>query len=114
VDLLLSSPIAKVSKQKAERIGQKERTRQKLLSAARALVEEGETLTIARAAERANIAEATAYRYYRNSRSLLRDALSIDWSALNDVLAALSILPSAADRACTRAAAGYLQPNGIR
>jgi AcrR family transcriptional regulator len=88
-----------VSKRKAERIGQKERTRQNLLSAARALVEEGETLTIARAAERANLAEATAYRYYRNPRSLLRDALSIDWSGLNDVLAALSILPSAADRA---------------
>jgi hypothetical protein len=48
-----------VSKRKAERIGQKERTRQNLLSAARALVEEGETLTIARAAERANLAEAT-------------------------------------------------------
>ena len=88
-----------VIKRRAERIGQKERTRQNLLSAARALVEEGETLTIARAAERANLAEATAYRYYRNPRSLLRDALSIDWSGLNDVLAALSILPSAADRA---------------
>ena len=59
-----------VIKRRAERIGQKERTRQNLLSAARALVEEGETLTIARAAERANLAEATAYRYYRNPRSV--------------------------------------------
>src|ERR1700730_1570430 len=76
-----------VSKRKAERIGQKERTRQKLFSAARSLVEEGETLTIARGAERANLAEATAYCYYRNPRSLLRDALSASSAELAGLLA---------------------------
>jgi hypothetical protein len=88
-----------VAKRSAERIGQKERTRQALLNAARALVGEGETLTIARAADRAHLAEATAYRYYRNPRSLLRDALAIDWVGLDDLLVALSLFPSAADRA---------------
>src|SRR5690242_9589545 len=91
--------IMNVSKRTAERVGQKERTRQKLLSAARALVEEGKTLTVARTAEKADLAEATAYRYYRNPRSLLRDALSIEWSSLDDLLAHLETLPNAADRA---------------
>ena len=88
-----------VGKRSAERTGQKERTRQKLLSAARALVEEGKTLTVATAAEKANLGEATAYRYYPNPRRLLRDALSIDWSGLDGIITHLGSLPSAADRA---------------
>ena len=82
-----------------ERVDQKRRTRHKLLAAARAIVEEGTTLTIAKAAERADVAEATAYRYYRNPRSLLRDALSIDWSGLDELLTDLGTLPDPADRA---------------
>ena len=88
-----------LGKRTTERIGQKERTRQQLLNAARTLVEEGKTLTVARAAERANLAEATAYRYYPNPRSLLRDALSIDWSELDAVLSYLGTLSRAPDRA---------------
>jgi len=83
----------------AERKEQKERTRQKLLRAARALVEDGKTLTVARAAEVAAVAEATAYRYYRNPRSLLRDALAVEWPGLDELLAELRAMPLAADRA---------------
>ena len=79
----------------AERKEQKERTRQKLLRAARALVEDGKTLTVARAAEAAAVAEATAYRYYRNPRSLLRDALAVDWPALDELIAELRAMPLA-------------------
>ena len=56
-------------------------------------------LTVARAAEKANVAEATAYRYYRNPRTLLRDALFIDWSGLDDLLTALVLIPRPVDRA---------------
>ena len=70
-----------------------------MLRAARGLVDEGQILTMASAAARAKVAEATVYRYYRNPRSLLRDALSIDWSGLDPLLAALHLLPNAADRA---------------
>ena len=83
----------------AERKEQKERTRQKLLQAARSLVEDGKTLTVARAAEVAAVAEATAYRYYRNPRSLLRDALAVEWPGLDELLTALRSMPRAADRA---------------
>jgi AcrR family transcriptional regulator len=88
-----------VSKHTGERTEQKERTRQKLLAAARLLVEEGTTLTVARAAEKAAVAEATAYRYYRNPRSLLRDALAVEWPNLDDLLTSLTAMPSPADRA---------------
>ena len=69
----------------ARRIKQKERTRQALMRAARALVEDGQELTMARAAERAEVAEAPAYRYYSTPRSLLRDALAIDGTGLDDL-----------------------------
>jgi AcrR family transcriptional regulator len=88
-----------VTGQGAERIKQKERTRQALMRAARALIEEGQELTIARAAERAEVAEATAYRYYSSPRSLLRDALAIDWTGLDELLATLRTIGDVADRA---------------
>jgi AcrR family transcriptional regulator len=88
-----------IGRRNTERVEQKERTRQKLLSAARTLVEEGKALTVARAAERADVGEATAYRYYKNPRSLLRDALSIDWSGLDNLIESLGTVPKVADRA---------------
>ena len=88
-----------VTRQGAERTKQKERTRQALMRAARELVEEGQELTISRAAERADVAEATAYRYYSSPRSLLRDALAIDWTGLDDVLATLRTIDDVAERA---------------
>jgi AcrR family transcriptional regulator len=79
------------------RANQKERTRQALLAATRALIEEGQAPTIARAAERALISEATAYRYYSDARDLLRDALQ--WPGMDGLLSELRATPAVAARA---------------
>ncbi len=53
------------------RIGQKRRTRNALVAAARELVAKGETPTVEAAAEAASISRTTAYRYFPNQRALL-------------------------------------------
>jgi AcrR family transcriptional regulator len=53
------------------RTGQKRRTRDALIAAARELVAQGETPTVERAAEAASISRTTAYRYFPNQRALL-------------------------------------------
>jgi AcrR family transcriptional regulator len=53
------------------RVGQKRRTRDALIAAARELVANGEAPTVERAAAAASIARATAYRYFPNQRALL-------------------------------------------
>lgn len=50
---------------------QKQRTRQALVHAARELVADGLDPSVEQAAERAGIARTTAYRYFKNQRSLL-------------------------------------------
>jgi AcrR family transcriptional regulator len=50
---------------------QKQRTRQALVDAARALVTSGTAPTVENAAERAGISRTTAYRYFSTQRSLL-------------------------------------------
>jgi AcrR family transcriptional regulator len=79
------------------RANQKERTRQALLAATRALLADGQTPTIARAAERALISEATAYRYYSDVRDLLRDALQ--WPGMDGLLSELRATPAVEARA---------------
>ena len=59
------------------RTNQKQRTRQDLLDAARALVEAGETPAINRVAKEASVSRATAYRYFPNTQSLLVE-MSLD------------------------------------
>ena len=53
------------------RVGQKRRTRDALVAAARELVAQGETPTVEAAAEAASISRTTAYRYFPNQRALL-------------------------------------------
>ena len=53
------------------RIGQKRRTRDALVAAARALVATGAMPTVEAAAESASISRTTAYRYFPNQRALL-------------------------------------------
>src|SRR6187551_182639 len=53
------------------RTGQKRRTRDALIAAARQLVAEGATPTVEAAAETASISRTTAYRYFPNQRTLL-------------------------------------------
>lgn len=81
------------------RVNQKERTRQALLAATRALLADGEAPTIARAAERALISEATAYRYYSDLPSLLRDALAVRWPELEGVLSDIRAIQGVGARA---------------
>jgi AcrR family transcriptional regulator len=57
------------------RVRQKERTRQDLLAAARALIAEGGAApTVEQAAARASVSRATAYRYFPTRRALLAAA----------------------------------------
>jgi AcrR family transcriptional regulator len=58
----------------AGRTHQKQRTRQALVAAAREMVTEGVTPTVDAAAARASISRTTAYRYFRNQRTLLLSA----------------------------------------
>lgn len=67
------------------RIHQKQRTREALLAAARALVAEGETPTVEMAAERARISRTTAYRYFPSQAALLAEA--------HPEIATVSLLP---------------------
>src|SRR5688572_26376738 len=53
------------------RLGQKQRTRQALIAAARDLLAEGATPTVEAAAAAASISRATAYRYFPNQHTLL-------------------------------------------
>ena len=54
-----------------ERVAQKLRTRQALLSAARELAAQGKAPTVAQAADAATVSRATAYRYFPTQESLL-------------------------------------------
>ena len=56
------------------RTGQKSRTRTALVTAARAMVANGQTPTVDRAAAAASVSRATAYRYFPNHGSLLAAA----------------------------------------
>lgn len=58
----------------APRIAQKNRTRAALLEAARALMAEGQEITLARVADAAQISRATIYRYFSDPGVLAADA----------------------------------------
>src|SRR3954447_16657053 len=60
-----------VSYEKTGRTRQKARTRNALVAAARQLLAAGTTPTVEQAADAAEIARATAYRYFPNQRALL-------------------------------------------
>jgi AcrR family transcriptional regulator len=70
------------------RIGQKLRTRDALVAAARALIQRGITPTVQAAAAEANISRTTAYRYFANQRHLL--------VAAHPLIAEHSLLPDEA------------------
>jgi AcrR family transcriptional regulator len=60
--------------EQAGRVHQKQRTREALVAAARALVAAGETPTVEQTAERARISRTTAYRYFPSQAALLAAA----------------------------------------
>ncbi len=58
-----------------ERVAQKQRTRQALLDAARALLDQGRQASVAEAADKAGISRATAYRYFSTPEALAQEAV---------------------------------------
>lgn len=63
----------------SERKSQKDRTREALLRGARLLIEDGQSVTVAKVAERVGVSRATAYRYFRDPAVLAAEAgLSIE------------------------------------
>ncbi|NUR60939.1 MAG: TetR family transcriptional regulator [Catenulispora sp.] len=59
------------------RTRQKQRTRDALLAAARALLSEGQTPTVEQTADAAGISRTTAYRYFPNQKTLLLAAAPV-------------------------------------
>jgi AcrR family transcriptional regulator len=68
------------------RFNQKQRTLSAIVAAARAMLERGETPTVAQAAAEARVSRTTAYRYFPNNESLIRDlSIDIDMQGIDDV-----------------------------
>lgn len=65
--------MSSTKKETRERLGQKLRTRATLLRAARELIGQGHTPTIAEAADAAMVSRATAYRYFTSQEELLAE-----------------------------------------
>jgi AcrR family transcriptional regulator len=82
------------------RVNQKQRTRQAIVDAAVALMDDGTTPTVAQAAEAALVSRTTAYRYFPTQDSLL---LEVALHAHVDDLEALVAEPVDADHAVERA-----------
>jgi AcrR family transcriptional regulator len=81
-----------ISQKKDPRANQKERTRDALVDAAKALARNGTALTVAEAAERARVSRATAYRYFPTQESLLLEVANISPAVkpVEDMLGELS------------------------
>src|SRR5271169_154033 len=69
------------------RSNQKERTRAAIVAAARAAVTSGGEVTMPEVARRALVSEATAYRYFPDLASLLREALAGVWESPEEAMA---------------------------
>ena len=72
----------------AGRVNQKRRTRSAIIAAAQAIVERGETPTVAQAANDALVSRTTAYRYFPTQDSLLLElTININLRELEDLAA---------------------------
>ena len=80
-------------------MNQKRRTRAALVEAAKALLQQGTTPTVAQAAEAALVSRTTAYRYFPTQESLLLElSMNLDVSDMEDLIAQ----PVAAEDATAR------------
>jgi len=78
------------------RVNQKLRTRQALLDAARELVGEGASPTLAEVAEHAMISKTTAYRYFASAEALIEEVFfDQDFPTVEDVLESTGDDPTA-------------------
>ena len=71
----------------SSRVNQKERTRQAIVAATRDLARAGGEVTMPAVARSALVSEATAYRYFPDLASLLREALAGVWPSPETALA---------------------------
>jgi AcrR family transcriptional regulator len=71
----------------SSRVNQKERTRQAIVAATRELIRTGGEVTMPAVAKSALVSEATAYRYFPDLVSLLREALAGVWPSPEAALA---------------------------
>jgi AcrR family transcriptional regulator len=71
----------------SSRVNQKERTRQAIVAATRELIRTGGEVTMPAVAKSALVSEATAYRYFPDLASLLREALTGVWPSPETALA---------------------------
>jgi AcrR family transcriptional regulator len=69
------------------RTNQKERTRAAIVAAAREAVATGGEVTMPDVARRALVSEATAYRYFPDLASLLREVLAGSWDSPQEAMA---------------------------
>jgi AcrR family transcriptional regulator len=70
----------------AGRTNQKERTRGAILDATRALIADGSEVSMPTVAQRALVSEATAYRYFPDLATLLREAFAATWPTPTEAL----------------------------
>lgn len=84
------------------RINQKRRTRAAIVAAARELLAEGTTPTVAQAATAAEVSRTTAYRYFPTQESLLVEvAMNADVGDIEELAASEVTAEQAAERAVT-------------
>jgi AcrR family transcriptional regulator len=80
------------------RANQKRRTRTAIVGAARDLIGTGGEVTMAAVAQSALVSEATAYRYFPDLPSLLREALASAWPSPAEAMAPVARSADPADR----------------
>lgn len=88
------------------RARQKARTRKAIVDACRELTRSGAEVTMSQVAQLALVSEATAYRYFPDLVSLLRESLDGLWPDPADALAPVALSADPAERVA--AASGFL------
>jgi AcrR family transcriptional regulator len=87
------------------RVNQKARTRTAIVDATHDLIQAGAEITMPAVARAALVSEATAYRYFPDLMSLLREAMTGIWPGPEEVLAGVADSPDPVERVAAAAEA---------
>jgi AcrR family transcriptional regulator len=85
------------------RVNQKARTRTAIVDATRGLIQAGAEITMPAVARAALVSEATAYRYFPDLMSLLREAMAGIWPGPEQALAGVADSPDPVERVAAAA-----------